>query len=46
MHRMNPEYLDPDSSDRSVIADIRHRQEPDEEEEEESDRKREDDDGG
>jgi hypothetical protein len=41
MHRMNPEYLDPDSSDRSVTADILFRQEPDEEEED--DRKKEDD---
>ena len=48
MRRMNREYLDPDSSDRSVIADIRLRQEPNEdeneEEEEEDDRKKEDDD--
>jgi hypothetical protein len=35
MHRMNPEYLDPDSSDRSVTADILLRQEPDEDENEE-----------
>jgi hypothetical protein len=44
MHRMNPEYLDPDSSDRSMTADMRLRQEPDEDEEEEDDRKKEDDD--
>ena len=48
MHRMNPEYLDPDSSDRSVTADILLRQEPDEdendeEEEDEGDNKEEDD---
>ena len=46
MRRMNREYLDPDSSDRSVIADIRLRQEPNEdeneEEEEEDDRKKDD----
>jgi hypothetical protein len=35
MHRMNPEYLDPDSSDRAVTADILLRQEPDEDENEE-----------
>ena len=35
MHRMNPEYLDPDSSDRSVTADILLRQEPDEDENDE-----------
>jgi hypothetical protein len=44
MHRMNPKYLDPDSPDRSVTADILLRQEPDEEEEEEDDGKKEDDD--
>jgi hypothetical protein len=47
MHRINAEYLDPDSPDRSVTADILLRQEPDEdedeEEEEEDDRKKEDD---
>jgi hypothetical protein len=32
---MNPEYLDPDSSDRSVTADILLRQEPEEDENEE-----------
>ena len=42
MHRMNPEYLDPDSSDRSVTADILLRQEPDEDENDEE----EEDDGG
>ena len=35
MHRMNSEYLDPDSSDRSVTADILLRQDPDEDENEE-----------
>jgi hypothetical protein len=35
MHRINPEYLDPDSSDRSLTADILLRQEPDEDEDEE-----------
>jgi hypothetical protein len=45
MHRMNPEYLDPDSSDRSVTADILLRQEPDEDEDEDDgDDKEEDDD--
>jgi hypothetical protein len=38
---MNPDHLDPDSSDRSVTADILLRQEPDEDEEEEDDRKKE-----
>ena len=49
MHRMNPGYLDPDSSDRSVTADILLRQEPDEdendeEEEDEGDNKEEEND--
>jgi hypothetical protein len=48
MRRINPEYLDPDSSDRSVTADILLRQEPDEddqeEKEDEGDDKEEDDD--
>jgi hypothetical protein len=50
MHRINSEYLDPDSSDRSVTADILLRQEPDEDEneeeedEDEGDDKEEDDD--
>ena len=35
MHQMNPDYLDPDFSDRFVTADILLRQEPDEENEEE-----------
>ncbi len=46
MHQMNPDYLDPDFSDRSVTADILLRQEPDEdenEEEDEGDDKEEDD---
>ena len=48
MHRMNPEYLDPDSSDRSVTANILVLQEPDEDEndeaeEDEGDNKEEDD---
>jgi hypothetical protein len=34
MRRKNPEYPDPDSSDRSVTADILLRQEPDEDEDE------------
>ncbi len=42
MHRMNPEYLDPYSSDRSVTADILLRQGPDKDEDEEE----EDEDGG
>src|SRR6266699_2911438 len=41
MRRMNPECPDSDSSDRSVVADVILRQEPDEEEEEEEN----DDDG-
>ena len=48
MHRINPEYLDHDSSDRSLAADILLRQEPDEdedeEEEDEGDDKEEEDD--
>jgi hypothetical protein len=50
MHRMNPEYLDPDSSDCSVIPDKRLHQKPDEDEnveeedEDEGDDKEEDDD--
>jgi hypothetical protein len=40
---MNSEYLDPDSSDRSVAADILLRQEPDEDENEE---KEDEDEGG
>jgi hypothetical protein len=32
---MNPEYLDPDSPDRSAAVDILLRQEPDEDENEE-----------
>jgi len=39
---MNPEYLDPYSSDRSVTADILLRQGPDKDEDEEE----EDEDGG
>jgi len=42
MHRMNPEYLDPYSSDRSVTADILLRQGPDKDEDDEE----EDEDGG
>lgn len=34
MQQMNPEYPDPDSSDRSLPADILLRQEPEDEEEE------------
>ena len=47
MHRMNPEYLDPDPSDRAV-ADILLKEEPDEEEEDEEEHDgddKEDDDG-
>jgi hypothetical protein len=50
MHRINPKYLDHDSSDRSVTADILLRQEPgededeEEEDEDEGDDKEEDDD--
>jgi hypothetical protein len=50
MYRKNSEYLDPDTSDRSVTADVLLRQEPEEDEEEdEGDDKEEDDeesDGG
>jgi hypothetical protein len=52
MRRMNPECLDPDSSGRSLTADILLRQEPDEDEDEEEededegDDKEEDDDEG
>src|SRR5947209_346764 len=47
MHQMNPECLDPDSSDGSMIADILLRQEPDEDEnEEEEDEDEEDEDEG
>ncbi len=35
MRRIRPEYLDSDPSDRSVVADVLVRQEPDEEEDEE-----------
>ena len=35
MIRMRPKYLDPNSFDRSVAADVFVREEPDEEEEEE-----------
>jgi hypothetical protein len=35
MHRMRPEHLEPEISDRSVAADVLAREEPDEEEEEE-----------
>jgi hypothetical protein len=44
MHRINPEYLDPDSSDRSLTADILLRQEPDEDEEEDDRKKEKEDD--
>jgi hypothetical protein len=37
MRRIRPEYLDSDPSDRSVVANVLLRQEPDEEEEEEED---------
>jgi len=45
MRRMNPEYLDPDSSDRSVAAHILLRQEPDEDENEEEEEEEEEDEG-
>ncbi len=48
MQRMNPEYPDPDSSDRSLPSDILLRDEPedeDEEDEEEHDGGEEDEDG-
>jgi len=44
MHRMNPEYFDPDPFDRSIAADILLKEEPDEEEEEEEDDESNDDD--
>ena len=37
MVRINPEYLEPDASDRSAQADVLLREEPDEEEDEEED---------
>ena len=37
MLRINPEYLEPDASDRSAQADVLLREEPDEEEDEEED---------
>jgi hypothetical protein len=37
MHRKNPEFLDPDTSDRSVTADVLLRQDPEEDEDEEED---------
>ena len=42
-YRMNPEYLDPDTSIRSVTADLLLRQEPDEDEDEEKDENERDD---
>jgi hypothetical protein len=42
---MNSEYLDPDSSDRSVTADILLRQEPDEDENEEEEDEEDEGDG-
>lgn len=44
MHRMNPEYFDPASFDRSVAADILLKEEPDEEDEEEEEDESNDDD--
>lgn len=35
LHMKHPEYLDADSSDHSIGADVRVREEPDEEEDEE-----------
>ena len=37
MSRMRPEYLDPETSDRSVTADVLVREEPEEEDDEEGD---------
>lgn len=48
MGARNPEYLDPDSSARSIAGDVFLRQEPDEKEDEEEEDERddeEDDDG-
>ena len=51
MSRIRPEYLDAETSDRSVAADILVREEPDEEEEDEEeneedkDKEKDDDDG-
>ena len=39
---MNPEHLDPEPSDRSLLADVLLRQEPDEGEEDDGDRNRDD----
>jgi hypothetical protein len=44
MSRIYPECPDSDPSDRSVVADVLFRQEPDEEEEEDEDDGKEDDD--
>jgi hypothetical protein len=46
MSRIHPECPDSDSSDRSVAADVRLRQEPDEEEDEEDEDNDTDDDEG
>ena len=43
MHRMNPEYVDPDTLN---LYDARLRQEPDQEDDEEEDDEEEDDDNG
>ena len=37
MSRIRPEYLDPETSDRRVAADVLVREEPDEEDDEEGD---------
>jgi hypothetical protein len=37
MNRIHPEFLDPDSSDRSTASDFLLREQPDEEDEEEED---------
>jgi len=37
MRRIRPEYLDPETSDRWVAADVLVREEPDEEDDEEGD---------
>ena len=43
MSRIRPEYLDPETSDRSVAADVPVREEPDEEKEEDKEDEDEDD---
>ena len=43
MSRIRPEYLNPETSDRSLGANIRVREQPDEEEEDEEDDEKEED---